>query len=471
MMCRQQGITGYPSLNLYTLQQGTVKFQGVKEQEEILNFVVSFLPDRVVDLWEGNINKWSSSDRAGTNVWLVMFCDTGDTCMSTPDKRLLGEMLDGLISLASVDCALDKDICEKLRGDHLDSQLLYFPNGLESEAVPLKASIHEYKDIVTEVLQNLPEVTKLEKVSFDEMRNRLDKDIGPSWLIHFVNGDIGDKLHYKKISGFIPRQRFGKVDCAVSAEICRDLSITKFPSFALFKLGGGWELHYGKDNVEDVVQFTRLAAQARTMETLISSDFPHILTSGQPVIVDFFAPWCPPCMNFLPEFRKASTLIGGQVAFGSVDCTLHSRVCNQHNIRSYPTTVFFNNSKPHKYQGSHSSQEVADFVQDILRPTVVTLDQDNFKQIVGSKTEDQMWLVDFYAPWCGPCQQLAPEWRKLSKMLQRNSDIMVGQVDCVANQDLCYHMGVNAYPTIRYVKFLNKASILFIQGILKIVTI
>ena len=45
-----------------------------------------------------------------------------------------------------------------------------------------------------------------------------------------------------------------QVDCEVLAELCRDLSITKFPSFALFKLGGGFELFYGKDNVEDVVQ-------------------------------------------------------------------------------------------------------------------------------------------------------------------------------------------------------------------------
>ena len=34
-----------------------------KEEEEILNFVVNFLPDRMVDLWEGNLNKWSQSDR------------------------------------------------------------------------------------------------------------------------------------------------------------------------------------------------------------------------------------------------------------------------------------------------------------------------------------------------------------------------------------------------------------------------
>ena len=74
VLCRQQGITGYPSLKLYTLQQGTVKFQGRKEEEEIIQFLVSFLPDRMVSLWEGNLNKWSQSDR--TSSWLVVFCSS-----------------------------------------------------------------------------------------------------------------------------------------------------------------------------------------------------------------------------------------------------------------------------------------------------------------------------------------------------------------------------------------------------------
>ena len=53
---------------------------------------------------------------------------------------------------------------------------------------------------------------------------------------------------------------------------------------------------------------------------------------------------------------------------------------------------------------------------DVLRPSVVSIDEDNFMETVGAKTEEEMWLVDFYAPWCRPCQELAPEWRKLAKV-------------------------------------------------------
>ena len=272
MLCRQQGITGYPTLNLYTLQQGTVKFQGRKEEENILNFLVSFLPDRMVELWEGNLNKFSQLEKS--NAWLVVFCEEAESCMNNNDKRLLGAMLDGLVNLGSVDCNLDKEVCDKLRGSQEDASILFFSSGLEDKSpIRLESSIDEFKNIAEEVLKNLPDVTKLNKESFDEMKNRLKNDIGPSWLIHFVNGDIGDELHYKKISAFIPRQRLAKIDCSDSdlTVICRDLYISKFPSFALFKLGGGWELHYGKDNIEDVVQFTRVSSQARTMKTLTAS--------------------------------------------------------------------------------------------------------------------------------------------------------------------------------------------------------
>jgi len=450
MLCRQQGITGYPTLNMYTVGEGTKKFQGRKQEEEIITFIVSRLPDKMVDLWAGNLDKWTRSEQNKFRSWLVVFCDKGEECMQHTDKRLLGAALDGLTSMGLVDCGLDGDVCEQLRGDHEDASILFYPQGIEKgNVVKLSSSIHDHREIADEVLKNLPDAIKIDTEAYAEMRRRLDKDIGPSWLVHFVLDSEGDSLEYKKLAPLLPRLRTGKVDCNTDTAICSQLHISKFPSFAVFKLGGGFELHYGKENIQDVALFARFASQARTMETLTTADFPDILTSGNPVFIDFFAPWCPPCMNLLPEFRKASTFIGGQVSFGTVDCTVQPRICNQHGIKAYPTTVFFNMSKPHKYQGNHDAQDLADFVMDILRPSVISLTEKTFFERVGHKVEDEMWLVDFFAPWCGPCQQLAPQWRDLAKLVVKYPHVHVAKVDCIEEKDLCFKLGVTSYPTIR----------------------
>ena len=84
-----------------------------------------------------------------------------------------------------------------------------------------------------------------------------------------------------------------------------------------------------------------------------------------------------------------------------MDCTTQVKVCNQFNIRSYPTTVFFNGSKPHYYHGEHSADALSEFVHEVLNPSVITLDEVGFHQKVQGKPENEVWLIDFYAP-CKP---------------------------------------------------------------------
>lgn len=63
--------------------------------------------------------------------------------------------------------------------------------------------------------------------------------------------------------------------------------------------------------------------------------------------------------------------------------------------------------------------------------------------------EDREWvrLVEFYAPWCGHCKQLAPKWAQVAKSLK--GVVKVGGVDCDQHQRLCGSQGVRGYPTIK----------------------
>ena len=77
---------------------------------------------------------------------------------------------------------------------------------------------------------------------------------------------------------------------------------------------------------------------------------------------------------------------------------------------------------------------------------VVQLTPANFqKEVIQSKG---LWLVEFYAPWCGHCKSLAPEYEKLAKALE--GIVNVGAVDADAHRDIGGQYNVQGFPTIKF---------------------
>ncbi|KAI0227084.1 DnaJ-like subfamily C member 10 [Lamellibrachia satsuma] len=454
-LCRRQNIHSYPSLVMYpknihsypslVMYPKREKYFGERTTEKLVKHSLKQTKVSVVGLTNNNFQSTMKSDEGSSLPWVITFCGDGGECLEQLSAMKLTAMLNELVNVATVHCDRSAKLCKDLGRGH---GTYFYNKGQVEKNKGIEIETLDVKEVAFKVLEQLPDVTILSRGDFLAARNKLKQHQDSAWLIHFVNGDVHD-LELRKLPALLSSMNVGRVDCRHQQAECNELFIQKMPAFAMFKPGGGHDIHYGRHTAHDLAAFAKESTQTPA-RVLGPKDFPHPVTqSGKPWFVDFFAPWCPPCMRLLPTFRKASRRMAGKVEFGTVDCTIHRALCQQFNIHSYPTTILYNATVPHQYHGQHNVQSLLSFIEDIQNPPVTSLTSDDFDKLVLQRVPGDTWLVDFFAPWCGPCQQLAPEWRKLAKMFQDMPHVHVGQVDCQKYKSLCQTVGVRSYPTIR----------------------
>jgi len=182
--------------------------------------------------------------------------------------------------------------------------------------------------------------------------------------------------------------------------------------------------------------------------------------------VEFFAPWCGHCKSLAPEYEIVGEAFAKEnsVVVAKVDADAHRDLGSRFDVHGFPTLKWFPKgaTTPESYEGGRTADDLITFINSKAgtrakvkkAPShVAVLTDATFDSIVMDSSKDV--LVEFYAPWCGHCKSLAPDYEKVANAFANEPNVVVAKIDADAHKEKAGKYGVTGFPTI---KFFGKNS-------------
>ena len=103
--------------------------------------------------------------------------------------------------------------------------------------------------------------------------------------------------------------------------------------------------------------------------TFTDENVKEIIASGKPVVIDFWATWCGPCMKMAPLIDELAKEYEGRVVIGKYNIEEEVELPGEYAIRSIPTLLYFKNGemiKDLRMAGSQSRDALVANIEKLL---------------------------------------------------------------------------------------------------------